>query len=256
VATPASPFGTINGAGQYAEHERITRAALACPPNTESSGQCFEPESLDQLAGRSATLFPPRLGTFGAVGAPDRPGGGELLGKPAAHCDDADFLPGTYPVKRAAATARLQKCVNHLRNRFKQGVTAAVRLLDSGDRVVPDEVKLTPNCPFTMTLSRAKCDALEGLGRALHGAQDFYAHSNWTDVPNKKKPIGPTNPPGLNRPGPSPILDLRGTTGIRLPSSKLSTGCFTTPDRSPGVRSCKGRITHAALNRTRASSTL
>ena len=28
---------------------------------------------------------------------------------------------------------------------------------------------------------RAKCDALEGLGRALHGAEDFYSPSNFAD---------------------------------------------------------------------------
>src|SRR5438067_7273412 len=56
-------FGTINGLGQRAEHERIVRAALACPPGVKSDGSCFEPRSLDQLAGHA--------GTFGAVGAPD-----------------------------------------------------------------------------------------------------------------------------------------------------------------------------------------
>ena len=259
TATPASGFGTPNGLlGQHAEHERITRAALACPPNTQSDGHCFEPDSLDQLAGRTGTAggLTPWLAPWGAVGAPDVPGGGEFLGKPAAHCDDADFLKGHYPVTRKAATARLQQCVDHLRNRFKQGVTASARLLDSGARVKPDEVKITrpgagvkADCPFNMKLGRAKCDALEGLGRALHGAQDFYAHSNWTDVADKSKPIGPTNPPGLNRPGPSPVLDLRGTGKIKLPSRDLSTGCFSKIDRSPGILGCKGRVTHATLNK-------
>src|SRR5438034_5002983 len=73
-------FGTINGLGQRAEHERITRAALACPPGVKSTGDCFEPKSMDQLAGHA--------GTFGAVGAPDL----DEFSTPAAHCDDADFL--------------------------------------------------------------------------------------------------------------------------------------------------------------------
>lgn len=60
---PTERFGTINGLGQRAEHERITRAALACPPGVQSTGNCFEPRSIDQLAGHT--------GTFGAVGAPD-----------------------------------------------------------------------------------------------------------------------------------------------------------------------------------------
>jgi len=85
-APPANAFGTINGLGQRAEHERITRAALACAPGVKSDGSCFEPRSIDQLAGHS--------GTFGAVGAPDL----DESGDPNAHCDDADFLnvPG-YP---------------------------------------------------------------------------------------------------------------------------------------------------------------
>jgi hypothetical protein len=47
----------------------------------------------------------------------------------------------------------------------------------------------------------------------------------------------------------SPVLDLRGTGSIKLPSNNLSTGCFTIPDNSKGILSCKGRITHAALNK-------
>ena len=51
----------------------------------------------------------------------------------------------------------------------------------------------------------------EGLGRVLHGAQDFYAHSNWADTPDPTRPVGVDNPPGLNLPGPSPVLDLHGS---------------------------------------------
>jgi hypothetical protein len=38
---------------------------------------------------------------------------------------------------------------------------------------------------------------LEGLGRVLHGAQDFYAHSNWADTADPTRPVGVDNPPGL-----------------------------------------------------------
>src|SRR5688572_22242725 len=76
----ARGFGTISlpGSGQNAEHERITRAALACPGGAPSDGTCFEPASLGELAGRP--------GTFGGVGAPDR----DEITNPDAHCDDAD----------------------------------------------------------------------------------------------------------------------------------------------------------------------
>src|SRR3954463_6990530 len=104
VRPPAGhAFGTINGLGQRSEHERITRAALACPPGVKSDGSCFEPRSLDQVAGHT--------GTLGAVGAPDV---NEFF-TPTAHCDDADFLDvAGYPQSRAAATAQLLACVAHL----------------------------------------------------------------------------------------------------------------------------------------------
>src|SRR3954465_3114483 len=86
----AAAFGTVEGGGQHREHERINRApppppprpraALACPAGTGSGGDCFEPRSIDQLAGHG--------NGFGDVGSPDRTEAGD----PSAHCDDADFL--------------------------------------------------------------------------------------------------------------------------------------------------------------------
>ncbi|MGE3270621.1 MAG: CinY protein, partial [Chloroflexota bacterium] len=121
LATPlwrpseARAFGTINDLGQRAEHERITRIALGCPEGTPSNGECFEPLSLDQLAGKD--------GTFGAVGAPDSD---DQILDSDAHCDDADFLdvPG-YPQSRAEATRVLQSCINHLRDEFEDAVDEA-----------------------------------------------------------------------------------------------------------------------------------
>src|SRR4051794_40781566 len=98
----AGAFGTINGAGQSAEHERMTRAALACPSGMTSDDSCFEPATIAQLAGRT--------GTFGAVGQPDIPPPEGA----ASHCDDADYLDtGSYPISRAAATATLDDCITH-----------------------------------------------------------------------------------------------------------------------------------------------
>ena len=188
-AAPAAGFGTINFFGQRAEHERITRAALACRPG-QPSGDCFEPRSLDQLAGKR--------GTFGAVGAPDLD---ELL-NPAAHCDDADFLTVSYPRTRDQATEQLLTCVGHLRDRFRQGVATAGGMLDQQGRIIATEVDLGSDCTFVLGVpGRAKCNAIEGLGRALHGSQDFYSHSNWADEPDPGRPINPSNPPGLNLPG-------------------------------------------------------
>ena len=233
----ASAFGTIDAAGQHREHERITRAALACPQDTRSNGVCFEPRSMDQLAGHGKM--------FGAVGAPDS----DEISDPAAHCDGADYLRGDYPRTRDQATARLDACVAHLRTRFREGEDSADGLLDEQGQMVGDEVRLDADCKFFGDAREPmKCAALEGLGRALHGAQDFYAHSNWADEADPSRPIGADNPPGLDLPGPSPILDLRGDGTATVPRD-LITGCFVLQDRVPGVGECTARITHAALNK-------
>jgi hypothetical protein len=237
VPGPAAAFGTIEGGGQNREHERITRAAVACPAGTDSDGDCFEPRSADQLAGHGKT--------FGAVGSPDS----TEISDPAAHCDDADFLAGDYPQTRDAATARLLDCVDHLRVRFREAIDSAKGLLDDNGQIVAAEVKLDTDCVLDpKTEPRAKCESLESFGRALHGAQDFYSHSNWADEADPTRPIGADNPPGLNLPAPSPILDLRGTSTPTVPDG-LTTGCYEVRDRIPGVGECARRITHAALNK-------
>jgi hypothetical protein len=292
---PATGFGTVEGGGQHREHERITRAAVACrpraggersvSPGVPSGGErsvspgvspggersvspgvspggersvslgvspggersvhqaegsprdCFEPRSIDQLAGHGAG--------FGAIGAPDR----TEVSVPAAHCDDADFVTGDYPQSRDDATVRLLECVDHLRGRFREAVGRAGDLLDGQGRVVAAEVGLDNDCVYDATREeRAKCTTLESLGRALHGVQDFYSHSSWADEADPARPIGPTNPKGLNLPAPSPVLELDGTGTPDVPED-LTTGCFAVPDSAPGVGRCGRRVTHAALNK-------
>ncbi|MBB3098139.1 hypothetical protein FHR83_005824 [Actinoplanes campanulatus] len=229
---PAAGFGTIEGGGQHREHEHITRAALACPGH-----DCLEPATLGRLAGDGRG--------FGAVGSPDL----TEVSVPAAHCDDADFLAGGYPRTRGQATAAVTACVEHLRGRFRAAVRDAAGLLDEHGRILPDEVFLDGGCaPAEQGEPRAKCTALEEFGRALHGVQDFYAHSSWADEADPARPIGPDNPPGLNLPAPSSVLDLRGTGAPSVPPD-LATGCFVLHDAVPGVGVCERRITHAALNK-------
>ena len=84
----------------------------------------------------------------------------------------------------------------------------------------------------------------------MHGAQDFYAHSNWADEADPTRPVGDANPPGLNLPGPSPVLDLRAGSPPGMPPD-LTTGCFVVKDEVPGVAACASRVTHAALNKDR-----
>jgi hypothetical protein len=235
--SPAAAFGTIDGGGQRREHERITRAAAACRAGAESGGDCFEPESLNQLAGHGKT--------FGAVGSPDR----TEVSDPSAHCDDADYLDGGYPRTRAEATGRLLDCVHHLRGRFREAVADAGGLLDDQSELVGAEVDLGTDCVLDAeSEQRAKCKSVEAFGRALHGVQDFYSHSNWADAADPSRPIGADNPPGLGLPAPSPVLDLRGTGDPDVPAA-LTTGCFVLRDETPGVGECQGRVTHAGLNK-------
>ncbi|KAK3398392.1 hypothetical protein B0T20DRAFT_411027 [Sordaria brevicollis] len=283
-------FGTINEPivlGQHNEHEMITRLAFQCPGastgaiiNVKSDGICFEPRSLDQLAGTHIDVqgFPiPGGGMNGAVGAPDTldpvPEG------PEAHCDDADFIdmPG-YPRTREQATQALQTCVDHLRGRFKQAWESAADLIELDEEVTNEEgsahlqkkgqlrirrdmVDLSPfaggDCRFAFstlhinTLARAKCATIEALGRALHGVQDFYAHSNWADEHDASQPIGVANPPGLGRNDTAAFLDLRAQGRIpeELVPRNLSTGCFVVPDATPGRSNCEGRVSHHTMNK-------
>jgi hypothetical protein len=246
ASTPgsAAAFGTIDSGGQNREHERITRAALACAGDGGSDTDCFEPRSMDLLAGHGRG--------FGAIGTPDK----DELSLAAAHCDNADYLAGEYPRTREEATDTLLSCVDQLRVRFGQAADSAVTLLDPHGEVVPDQVTLEPECKFgeatsrAATDTRAKCATFEGLGRVLHGAQDFYAHSNWTDTADPTRPIGVDNPPGLNLPGPSPVLDLHNETTPNIPS-EFTGGCYALRDQVPGVGECEQRVTHAALNKDR-----
>ncbi|KAM7206539.1 hypothetical protein V8F20_002665 [Naviculisporaceae sp. PSN 640] len=266
LTLPAVGFGTINEPvvlGQHNEHEMVTRLAFQCPTGQKSDGICFEPRSLDQLAGYHLDVMGlalPGAGFNGAVGAPDTldpiPEG------PEAHCDNADFvdIPG-YPQSRENATANLQVCVDHLRARFRQAWVSAEGLVDEKNRIRMGTVELVSafggDCRFAFpslqinTLARPKCSTLEGFGRALHGVQDFYSHSNWADWTDHSKPISAGNPPGLALNTTAAFLDLRASGPIppdQIPHN-LTTGCFAIPDATPGSGECAGRVTHHALNK-------
>lgn len=190
-----------------------------------------------------------------------------------AHCDNADFLDAQlfglgveYPVTRQEATVQLQICVSHMRGRIEEGIDAAGRIVDHGARIITPEVDIsTLDCRFSFpalqmhVFARAKCSTIEGFGRALHGIQDFYAHSNWAD--DAEPPFGPNNPPGLKRVDSPVFLDLRGENDIseQVPHN-LSTGCFgglftdgpvgkAGHPLEPGSIDCTGRITHHTLNK-------
>lgn len=224
-------FGTLNAAGQSAEHERITRAALAF----------LGKRTLDELAGKS--------GTFGAIGAPDRPGRG-MLTLSEAHCDNGDHLPpkiaAGYPQTEEAARAVLASC----RAWIFSHLDAAVAVASPLSALASDDMAL--GCPFDGETGSAKCRVIEALGVAMHAAQDFYSHSNWTDQPLSGA-LSALNPPGLANEGPAPWLDPRGDTPF--PDGLIS-GCFKSLPEDlfcnyggVGPILSKDRVKHGALNK-------
>ncbi len=242
LALPGSAlaFCTVNvpGTGQSAEHERMTRAAVACRDAVRR--HVVRAGVGRQLAGRT--------GTFGAVGQPDVP----PPEGPESHCDDADYLDtGSYPISRAAATATLAGCVSHLQAQFTESSIRARRILfDGRDVIDPPQVSLSPDCVFAGNSGqRAKCDVLFFFGRALHGVQDFYAHSNWSDEAAPGA-TGRDNPPGLNRSSLPPFLNLRHISlSLSVPAG-LSTGCFHVEELTGGsVFSCRRRVRHLVINK-------
>ncbi|RYC81261.1 hypothetical protein BFJ63_vAg15847 [Fusarium oxysporum f. sp. narcissi] len=173
ISLPVLALGTLD---PRAEHERITHVVLACPPGKESTGDCFEPLLMNQLAG---------FGTMATVESPDAD---EIL-SPLAHCDDTDYInyakyriPGTYPINRAEAICALWDCIMHLSDRFREGIAGARGLLDDKNNITKNETDLSKdNCAFVRLFRdkrrRTKCNAMEGLGQALHGVQELYTHS-------------------------------------------------------------------------------
>jgi hypothetical protein len=240
----AGAFGTIGEIGQSYEHEFITRASLACKGGAAAvGGSCFEPTSIDSLAGS--------FGTFGAVGYPDYPFSG-LRTDPVAHCDDADHLdkPG-YPQAAAKASAQLLACLHHLEGDFKAAVAAADGVTDPKGNLIAAQVG--PGYCNPGREDRAKCQVILRFGEALHGAQDFYSHSNWSDEA-AAGPITTHNPPGLNTGVLAPFLDFRIGSPSIAGFPDLTTGCYgpTTGSDQIGndtIGACKGRILHHYLNK-------
>lgn len=225
-APHAYGFGTINGLGQSSEHGKITRIAL------RPLG--LGPRTMAEIAGSR--------GRFGAVGAPDHPKR-RLYNKSIAHCSAADHLATLgYPQSRQAAAAMLQACRRWIISHLNRAVVEAGRLVNPGGRIQTSEIPSFIRCTYAGGRGRAKCNVLGALGLAFHAAQDFYAHSNWSDRP-ASGPIHTANPPGLGNSARAPWLDPR--RNLAFPKGLIS-GCF---QGLPEKRYCKGRVRHADLNK-------
>lgn len=223
LLTPqALAFGTIRSLGQNAEHEQITRNGLA------AFG--FGPNSLSEVAGKN--------GTFGAVGAPDRPDRG-LMSSKAAHCDGGDYFPSAgYPQSAPAAAAVLTSCRAYIMNNLNAAVADAAGLVKPNLSL--DSTSIFGGCNYNGVKGRAKCNVFEDMGMAFHAAQDFYSHSNWIDAPRASPSIA--NPQGLNQGAPAAWLSPGGAS---FPAGLIS-GCY---DGFPEALYCGGRIKHAVLNK-------
>ncbi|HEY1631002.1 MAG TPA: hypothetical protein VGF56_06780 [Rhizomicrobium sp.] len=235
-AQAAFGFGTVRGAGQNAEHERITRHALAC--GLIDDGNCFQKKTLKELAGDDDN--------FGAIGIPDR---GELVPENKAHCDSGDFLdvPG-YPHAKDAARAALERCRAWMVAELRAAVSDAGELVGAGGRLRDSQMAMP--CLFVgQVKGHAKCNVIEDLGILLHASQDFYSHSNWVDVADTSQPIGSENPPGLGMNSRAPWLDLRNDSPA-FPDG-LITGCFDKPPEKSHCNYGDGlhRVKHAVVNK-------
>ncbi len=224
-------FGTVNGLGQSAEHEKITRLALR--------GFGFEAKTLDEIAGKR--------GSFGAVGAPDRPDRGlSMNGSSFAHCDNGDFLPvAGYPNSQANAKAVLTSCRKWIFQNIDTAIANAGALLDGRGMIDVSQIPTIIPCVYNGKPGRAKCNVLANLGLALHASQDFYSHSNWSDE-NPNAPVSVKHPPGLGKSGPSPWINKRNAS---FPA-KLITGCF---EGVPESRHCDSQVRHEDLNKDKGS---
>jgi hypothetical protein len=281
VPASAGAFGTINGLGQHAEHEKITKV-LSCGAD-DPVASCFQSGSMAMLAGSD--------GTIGGVGLPDRVT--EIEGHPDNHCDDADYLPGAPYQRTDAARAlhAIDACVTLFGQHMNEAVDAAGGLADNG-KINVKQADATEPCPWDLSRSigveigtpSAKCKVVDGFGRALHAAEDFWSHTNWGD---KADPDEPTilpgtgggdapvynilNPPGLEHTDLVPFLrypvprDQLPTMDEELAGTAPISGCDDSIDevKNKGIKfldkihdfgikkvdSCPDRVKHSTLNK-------
>jgi hypothetical protein len=279
VPASAGAFGTINGMGQHAEHEKITKV-LACGAD-DAVQSCFQDGSMAMLAGSD--------GTIGGVGLPDRVT--EIEGHPDNHCDDADYLPGApyQRIEASRALSAIQNCVRLFGRHVEEAVDAAGALADAG-KINFKQADATEPCPWDLSRSvgieigtpSAKCKVVDGFGRALHAAEDFWSHTNWGDEANPDLPAtlpGGTddapvynilNPPGLGHTDLVPFLrypvprDTLPSIDDELDGNAPISGCDDSIDevKNKGIKwldkihdtgitidSCKDRVKHSTLNK-------
>jgi hypothetical protein len=253
----ADAFGTVHldALGQRVVHEPITRTLECGDSALGPVAECWQPLSMSQLAGTG--------GTFGGVGEPDNP----LDGFPnpsARHCDNVDWGYDSYNTVEDAQRA-FDECLSWYQAYMDFAVTSAARLVNADgtiDAAETDILNLIGNtydaCRFPdpqkgkTSKDSAKCNVINGFGRALHLYQDFWSHSNWGDVANPDQPVGLTNPVGLGRTDQPAFFSYPGPTSLPL-TDDLITGCDDSVSKDECRRKVAGgyqlRTSHSMLNK-------
>ena len=245
VAVNVLAFSTV---GKHPEHENITRAALGCGRAGVDNNSCFEPKSLDEIAGKK--------NFYGAVGLPDYPVYVNMGLKSKYHCDNGDWLSTkSYGNTKDKAEAKLLECRKHMLDKMKEATNDAANLLHrktiplihKKDTIDNSQIPTVIKCDYNNSKGRAKCNVLESFGILLHAAQDFYSHSNWNDKEDSRYPIDLNNPPGLKNYGASPWLNLRNENPA-FPEGLIS-GCFDVASVIDAEIGCANRVKHQNLNK-------
>ena len=220
---PARAFDPFPVAGGPGEHTRLLEAALGC--GGQDRPDCWTPPALDRL---QPALRRPDI-TAITVWNP-------------AHCDGGDPPADGEAVRGRRGPAALFACRDWIRSELAAAVRAADRLVDS--RGVAKRVRGTCGT-FLLGDPDALCAVDHHFGRALHAAQDFYSHTNWTDRPLPAAEVSLARPQGLGGTGPIPWL---APQDAGPPPAGLMSGCFTF---FPESLFCRGRTRHEHLNKDR-----
>lgn len=241
----AHAFGTTVGQGE--EHDRITRAGQWCKanhPEPAKQENCWHNGAMDDLAG------PFDAPTQGAVAIPDVT---PLVGNDSAHCDNLDYLnpkwDHTYTAKdKQDQMHNLRACVSYLAGLFSQAVSTSLRIVDDNGYFKLQSIRRPKSsCGFGPSSSvpspnNARCAAIADYGQALHGAEDFYSHTNWGDI-DKGPPYTYKDPPGLGETQTAGFLDFADPTPVQVPD-KFTGECF--PDYGP---LCRHRVGHSIITK-------
>ena len=273
--------------GTQVEHETIIRAVLNCQNGQYQSG-CLEPNTLDNLAGSSG-------GNYGDAGIPDVIEGKSGIVKGSAidntwpsigavsgyqqqwHCDNGDSDPTNpnYPQTPEQAWKNLKGCFLSVKYMRDQIVNVYAPQMVGGAPsylITPSDDASCGRMTVTSTEPEKtpKCYAMFALGFLLHTVQDFYSHSNYTDV-SDFTPVNETtttitagyptappkvtrtkNPPGLEQTKPFIMFSPEAPNLWRTRPENLKnliTGCYApsgllAPGSPKDPTNCKGRFTH------------